>query len=259
MSTASSANRPALSSEIEEPLLAKPISKLALLTLVLGIFCLLIPIAPGLLAVGIVTTVIGLVTSFLLARNGSQHTGGWAANLGLFLAISTATWGFFSSKQHRESTGELAGKFAANFLETLAKGHVYQAAELQLPTGNRLLPGLDAQQYYESYQGSVSDDMMNGRAGGSPDPRALAKRRLIDLRESTAAKYLQKYPNATWVYESILQEVFLRNNIKRVKVLMSNSESPNQKLTVLLERQEYVNNDGQAIADWFVKETNLID
>lgn len=257
MSTAQTTIRPAFSSEVEdEALLSKPISKIAIASFVLGLSGLLAPLSPVFLPVALVATLLGLGSSVMLARKSSNQSGGWLANAGLVLGLTCSVWSGLSSKLTRERTAEQAGQYAAHFVETLAKGEFYKAAELQIPPGARQLPGLDLKEYYESYQGSTSDDVLKG-ANGSPDPRAIAKRRYVDLKEHLVTRYAAKYPQASWKLVQLVDDIYFRNNLRRINVILCNSEKPADKVEVVLERQEF-QEKGKALADWYVKDLRMI-
>lgn len=255
MSTVTSSPRPVFSSEIEEPLLVKPVSKLAVLAFVMGLVSLFTPLTVALLPISIIAAVVGLAASIITSSGAAS--GAWLANVGMFVGIVTSLWTGVSSRNQRLATEENAGNYANYFLELLADGEIYKATELQLPSGGRQLPGLDLKDYYESYTGSVSDEVLQSRKG-TPDPRAVAKRRMIDLREGELAKYVRKYPNAKWNFVKLQKDNYLRGNLRRMEVWVSNSEKPADKIAVVLERQEYSDED-KRIADWYVKEAKLVN
>ncbi len=258
MSTAQQSFTPVFSSEVDESQLSKPISKLAILAFVLGLLGLLAPLTNFFFPLAVGAAILGIAGSIILGSKSASQGGSFLANAGMFLGLASAIWSGLAAKNARDYTASHASDFAAYFLETLADGEFYKATELQLPAGGRQLPGLSLKDYYESYTGSISDDALKGASGGSPDPRAVAKRRMVDLRESEIAKYAAKYPNAKWNYEALMDEIHIRANLKRINVLMSNSEVPADKIEVVLERQEYQDDQGKLIAEWYVKDSKLV-
>lgn len=258
MSTAQRSFTPVFSSEVDESQLNKPVSKLALAAFVLGLLGLLAPLTNLFFPFALGAAILGIAGSITLGSKSSSQGGTLLANVGMFLGIASAIWSGLAAKNARDNTAAHASDFAAYYLEILADGEVYKATELHLPAGGRQLPGLSLNDYYESYSGSISDDALKGATGGSPDPRAVAKRRMVDLRESEPAKYAAKYPNATWKFVALKDEIYLRGNLKRINVLMSNSEVPTDKIEVVLERQEYQDDKGKLIAEWYVKDTKLV-
>lgn len=256
MSTAQRSFTPVFSSEVDESQLSKPISKLAVAAFVLGLLGLLAPLTNFFFPVALGAAMLGIVGSIILASKSATQGGMLLANIGMFLGIASAIWSGLAAKHARDNTAAYASDFAAYYLETLADGEVYKATELHLPAGGRQLPGLSLKDYYEAYSGSISDEVLKG-ATGSPDPRAVAKRRMVDLRESEVAKYLAKYPNATWKFVALKDEIYLRGNLKRITVHMSNSEVPTDLMEVVLERQEFEDDQGKSVAEWYVKDTKL--
>ena len=258
MSTAQRSFTPVFSSEVDDSQLSKPVSKLAVAAFVFGLLGLLAPLTNLFFPFALGAAMLGIAGSIILASKSASQGGMLLANVGMFLGIASAIWSGLAAKNARDNTAAYASDFAAYYLETLADGEAYKATELHLPAGARQLPGLSLKDYYEAYSGSISDEVLKGAAGAAPDPRAVAKRRMVDLRESEVAKYLAKYPNATWKFVALKDEIYLRGNLKRINVHTSNSEVPTDKIEVVLERQEFQDDQGKSIAEWYVKDTKLV-
>lgn len=258
MSTAQPTIRPAFTSEVEdEELLSKPISKIAIASFVLGLVGLIAPLTPMFLPVAVVAALLGLGSSIMLASRNSTQSGSWLANAGLVLGLTCSIWSGLSSKLARENIAKQAGDYASHFVGLLVKGEFYKAAELQIAAGARQLPGLDLKEYYEAYQGSISDEVLKGGGGGPPDPRGIAKRRMVDLREHSVTQYVKRYPKASWDYVALVNDLYFRNNLRRINVILCNSEQPEDKIEVVLERQEF-SEEGKVKADWYVKDLRMV-
>lgn len=255
MSTASNI-RPVFTSEVEEEVLSKPLSKIAMASLGLGIVSLVAPLASLFLPVAIVAALLGLIASISLASRNSTQTGAWMANVGLLLGLTCAIWSGISSKILRDRVAQQAADYSRNYLQLIANNELYKACELQLSVPNRQLPGLDLKEYYESYEGSISDETMHGGVG-SPPPQAIAKRRVVDLRANSLVRYLQSNSSAKWNLDALLRDFYIRSNFRTITVLLSNSEKPSDRIQVTLERQEY-EDEGKLVADWNIKSAILI-
>ena len=248
--------RPVFSEQYQEETLSRPISKLAIVSLILGLLGLLSLLTGWFLPASLAAICFGVVASLLIARNQNELSGKWPAQLGIFLGTTAAIWSTMVSKQSHDRMAELSGQYASYYLELLAKGEIYKAAELELPVGARLLPGMDLKQYYHAYTGAVTNDALQANESG-PDPKAIAKRRLQDLIKNPVTKYVQQKPNATWKLMGIANNRYLEANIRRISVLMADSQAPEEKIEVVLERQEF-DDKGQWTADWTVKATRLL-
>lgn len=252
MSTSPTTIKPVFSTAEEEPLLSKPVSKLAILSLVLGVVGLLTPITGALTPIAIAATLLGLVSSFQLSRPNSISSGGWIANSGLFLGLLSLSWFGIANKTSRDQMAEHGSKFAIHFLENLAAGNIYVAAELQQPLQSRQLAGLDLAAYYESLP-----EIVEQSENSSPDPKMLAKMRITDLRKHQVTKYAQQFPKAKWIYTKLDRVSYNAYNMQTIVVVLSNSEDQQRQIAVTLERQ-FFEEEGKAKANWYVKQMKLL-
>jgi hypothetical protein len=255
MSTSSASIKPVFSTAEEEPLLNKPVSKLAILSMILGMVGVLSPITGALLPVPLAAAVLGLVGSYQLSRQSCTQSGAWMANVGLFMGLLCFSWSGISTKADRDNLAKNGAEFASYFLKTLAEGKIYVAAELQQPFAGRQVAGLDLKSYYEAYDDS-KDPQLEGD-GGEPNDKLLAKKKVVDLRKHPVSTYVRGYPNANWVLYRIEEIAYKQQNTQSVVVILVNSEDSSGRIAVSLERQK-LEESGRTVADWHVKDMRLL-
>jgi hypothetical protein len=246
--------KPAFSSVEEEPVLSKPVSKLAIASVILGLFGMLTPFTGALVAIPMVAAVLGLVGSVLLSLKNSTHSGLAMANAGLFLGLLSYSWTYISTATEHKQLEQSGGEFAGHFLETLADGDVYSAAELQQPFPSRQLAGIDLKAYYESFKGSPESVMAEGAA---PDPKMLAKSRLDQLRNHPVTKYVSRFPNAKWPLSHLQDVDHNPGNTQFVKVVVLNSEDQSNGVLITLQRM-VTEFEGDQRATWCVRDMKLL-
>jgi hypothetical protein len=176
------------------------------------------------------------------------------ANVGLFLGLLSVSWTYISTKEELKQFGQSGGEFAEHFLETLADGDVYSAAELQQPLNGRQLAGIDLKAYYESYKGKSDVPLTEA---GAPDPKMLAKSVASDLKKHAVTKYVAQYPNAKWPFSHLHHVAYNPGNTQMVQVVVFNSEDRSQRLLVALQR--IVSDEaGAKKAGWCVRDMKLL-
>jgi hypothetical protein len=255
MSTSSSNIKPIFSNESEEPLLAKPVSKLAMLALLLGIASLISLISPPLLPLAILACFIGLFVSVRAVLSKQEFSGAWMANVGLLLAVVSASWTYLANSSRNEFIGKHAAEYAKHYLETVSRGEIYKAAELQLPFTQRQLPGLDLADYYEAYKGPISDEVLFGDK--TYNASAHVKKRLNELRANPAHVHLLAQPGSKWDFVELRSIATTSNSQLLATVVMANSLQPDDRIAVTLSRQTTLEK-GTQVNDWSIKELAVL-
>lgn len=132
---------------VEQP----PISKLAILSCLLGIVSLVALLAPPAAVVSVLAIVIGLLAAFLGSASSRM------THIGIGLGALTAVWPTVSMNQKNQYVYQEAGKAAEHFLELLASGKKYEAIELSEMEMDRQITGTDLSKYYGSKEGEDRD------------------------------------------------------------------------------------------------------
>ncbi|MDX1928125.1 MAG: hypothetical protein SFV81_16480 [Pirellulaceae bacterium] len=247
MSTLQVPERPAFNS-LEPGLdtdLAPPVSPLAVLAMVLGIFSLVSAIAVSVVPFAIVVAV--LCAALIWKLSWDTGVGGMRlAQIGLWCSVFGATWGLTTTRLTEAYFYSQAAEHAKVFLQTLSAGKQYEAFELTQPEQNRLVTGTDIAAHYEGLMASdlptrsammVPD--MNQEEMPSPETmkNSRSKEELEAFIGSPSTKEVMAHgKDADWKFvrgESVLR---MDNTTNRVDVIMVDSAKPSKKYSVSMNR-----------------------
>ncbi len=134
-----------------------PVSRLAILALMLGIVSLSAVFSTSLLPLAMIAAAFSGVVVWRLSTDRSA-SGMWMAQLGLTLAILGAAWVITSTRTRNDYLYRAAAPHAQTFLNLLSAGNVYQAYELTKSEGTRQITGTDLQAYYENLTDYMAED-----------------------------------------------------------------------------------------------------
>ncbi len=132
---------------VEQP----PIPKLPIVAFALGLFSLVVLLAPTLLPVSVLAIVVGVLAA--ITGNGKS----WLTTVGVGLGILTAVWSTVSVSKKNDYYFREAGKAAEHFLDLLSSGKQYEAIELSHMEMDRQITGTDLEKYYASLKDEERD------------------------------------------------------------------------------------------------------
>jgi hypothetical protein len=239
MSTATT-DRPAFRNlDVENELDRPPYSKLAIVSLMVGLVSLVSPISFYLLPISLIAIGLGALVMWQLSRNNGLG-GSYLAQAGLGLGIISAVWCLTGSLATSAYLHAAAARNAKLYLELLSQGEVYQALELHVPKRNRQIAGTDLASHYRSKRGERAD---------------LA---LEILESETTKSVVAAGPGTQWEYHRGL-DIRSDRSVQSIFVQMRNVAKPSQIVNVFLTRRFYVDDQGQRVAFWNVDRTSLPD
>lgn len=260
MSSASDRSVPAFRGLGEEASLTRPLSGWAVLSLVLGISCLVVPISLSLIPLSILAILVGLIVTLRLSRPDAD-TGLWMSTLCLGLGLATAVWSVTASKTRAQHLSQHASKYAEEYMQLISSGQLYNAIELRLPFIQRQTKDVDLKAYYETYQGDVKVEMaaMGVLGDGQEEPQDPAKVRKTAferLKIDPVTIYAMKYPDTQWKAVGI-RSVMDTGKMASVKVIVQHDQDPKTQVLVELLRNEEDSTAVGAYAEWRVSQQEL--
>lgn len=254
---------PSLLSSDEEVTLARPISGLAVLTLIAGAVSLvLVPISVKLIPLSILAIVSGVVVSIRLSKPDAP-LGLWMANLGLGLGLVSGFWSAIAHKSKNDYYAAVASPFAVEYLDLISSGHLHHAMELRLPLSHRQLAGTDLKAYYGAYEGELEVDARAVAMVG--DPESLAPANPIRERKATferfqsdpATAFAMRHSHGKWQSAGI-ESITTHGPFATVKVIVQNSEEPNTKIVIEMMRGQDDSGDAKTTAEWRVNSQDFL-
>ncbi len=123
-------------------------SRMAGLSIALGLLSSLVLVHPLFLFVPIIATVLAIVALKQIALRPGELTGRPVALCGLILAMFFAGLGPTRAYMAHKLLLDDARRFSDRWVELVREGKLYEAYELHLRPPERQLPGSDFQQYY---------------------------------------------------------------------------------------------------------------
>lgn len=258
MSGSRSQALPTFRSDEEELVLTRPLSGLAVLSLGVGLSCLLVPLSLNLLPLSVVAILFGLVLSWRLSRPDAD-SGRWMSLACLGLGVGTAVWCITAHKTRAQHFSDHASVFAKDYLQLLSSGQLYNAIELRLPFQQRQSSDVDLAAYYETYKGEVevSMSMLFGQGEDEkPDPAKSRKTAFERLKIDPVTVYALQYPNAQWNCLGI-RSVTDDHKATVVKVVMQAAEDPKTQILIELMRGDPASVATTSYAEWRVNNQEL--
>jgi len=260
MSRTANQSLPAFRTLGEEVSLTRPLSGWAVLSLVIGLSCLLVPISMSLIPLSILAIMIGLIVTLRLSRPDAD-TGLWMSTLCLGMGLATAVWSVTANRVRSQHLKKHATAFAAEYLQLLSSGQLYNAIELRLPFIQRQTADVDLKAFYESYQGDVQIDMAILGALGSgteqpQDPAKVRKTAFERLKVDPVTIYALKFPDAQWNNLGI-RSVIDEGKVSIVKVIMQAAQDPKTQIVVELMRNHEDSTAVGAYAEWRISNQEI--
>lgn len=151
MPVESLSQRPIFASEENEYIvpIRPPVSRLAILSLVLGLLSSMVLINIQMITIPVLAITFGLVAYWLICRDDSI-SGSTLALVGLGLGLAFATTAITAQKLRDRYLYQAAGQCAKYYLQTLGEGKVLEAFELTRPEGERQVAGVSLEDHYKN-------------------------------------------------------------------------------------------------------------
>jgi|LakMenEpi03Aug12_release.lakeMendotaPanAssembly.Ray.scaffolds.fasta_scaffold00023_45 hypothetical protein len=232
----------------------RSLSGWAVLSLVVGLSCFLVPLAYGLLPLAVLAVILGGIVSLKLSAPEAD-LGLWMANFCLGMGIMSGTWVFAAYKTNAGYLTHHAVQHAEDFIGSIQQGRLYEAMELSKPVGMRQPEGIDLEQYYESYQGDISLDLIKMSSlipsgdDGPPNPEKDRKVAASVFKNSPATVFIQQHPQAKWNLVQVKQ-IKESGDTTLIKMIMQCSDSSSKRLLVDAMRQQTASVDAGRSAEW---------
>lgn len=250
---------PTLGSVDDEASLTRPLSGWAVIALIIGLGCLLVPLSLSLLPISILAILLGLIVSIRLSRPDSA-SGQWMSLLCLALGLGSAVWSFTSASARSQYFSYHASGFAQEYLQLLSSGQLYNAMELRLPFSQRQTADVDLQAYYETFQGETQVTlgmlMVPGDDDEPEDPAKIRKTALERLKLDPVTVYALEHANARWNFVGIKNVVDDRK-VTAVKVILQAEDDPKTHVIVDLMRHFSQADTTGSYAEWRVSQQEL--
>ena len=250
---------PTLGSVEEEISLTRPLSGWAVLSLIVGLTCLIVPISLRLLPISFLAILLGLVVSLRLSRPDAA-AGLWMSLSCLALGLGSSVWCFTSAMARSQHFSHHASGFATEYMQLLSSGQIYNALELRLPFAQRQSADVDLQAYYETYQGPIQIDlemmMVPGEGDEPSDPAKIRKTALERLKLDPVTVYALNHPEAIWNLVGI-KSVADDRKLAVVKVILQADEDPTTRVVVELMRNNAESATVGNYAEWRVNQQEL--
>ena len=211
-----------VASDIDRP----PLSTLAIIALVSGLVSLCVPFSFVLLPLSIVAIAISAAACWRLAGDSSTR-GMWMAQAGLGLGVLTSVWCLTATTGKALYLQREAVKNAKIYLDTLARGDIYQALELHQPKPSRQIAGTDLEAHYLAKMDDMED----------------MSREIVNSSSTKAVMELGT--SADWQFAKVLDSHAV-GVIHTIRVEMHNSNNPAQLVRVLLRRRTHTAGDQRA-------------
>ncbi len=236
MSTTDLPNRPAFQNlETELGVDRAPLSRIAVVSLLIGIASSLAPLSTVLLPVSIIAMAVGAVAVWKLSGDSGVR-GVWLAQLGLGLGVFSSVWAVAATSGRHAYLFAEASQHAKLFLQVLSGGDKYEALELMVPETGRQITGTNLKEYYEQQTGMTESDY----------------KQFLNAGPTRAVMSVGK--QADWQFARSLSTK-VNGSLTYIALEMVNQSPPSQGLTVSvkLQRQtEGVADDGKPMAFWHV-------
>lgn len=256
-----SVGRPIFHNAPDDHTQVRSLSGWAVLSLVVGMSCLLVPLAYGLLPLALLAIALGGYLSLKLSAPDAD-LGRWMANLCLGMGLMTGAWVFSAYKGNTSYLTKHAAQHAQEFIGCVQQGRLYEAMELSKPIGMRQPEGIDLEQYYESYQGDISAElamlsrMLPSGESGPPNPEKDRKVSISVFKNNPSTVYVQQNPQAKWNLVQVKQ-IKESGETAIIKLILQCSEPPSKRILIEAMRQQRDSVDAGLSAEWRISSMNF--
>ncbi len=233
-----------------------PISRLALVGMILGILSLIAVLSPPLLPLAVLAVcanAIAVVRLIIDKSKGGIRLGQIGLGLSV-LATSIVVTALISRDSYLYSHAETHAK---TFLNLLSSGKMYEAFELTRPEYDRQIAGTDLAQYYQQVENMTPPPPNGEQTGNMPSAQSMqdtqTRERLVEFKSAaTTAAIMAAGKNANWT--------LVRGNgiagpsdAFRVNVVMTDASNPTKNVNLLLFRNLRKSKVNQEIfASWHI-------
>jgi hypothetical protein len=246
--------------------LTPPISGLAILAMLLGIFSLTAALTTSVVPFAVVVAVLCAVLIWKLSWD-STVSGMRLAQIGLCCAIFGATWGLTATRFTEAYYYAQAGEHAKLFLKTLSDGKQFNAFELTQPEPNRQVTGTDIEAHYKGLlsaslpvrtEVSKPEEMPSGETMKS----SHSKEELEEFLTTSSTKEIMSHgKDANWELVRGGGVVRMSSTVNRVSVVMIDKANSAKKYQVDLNRvvgQMIAKPGTSSVAIWDVDRTKVV-
>lgn len=242
-----------------------PVSRLAIVTLLLGTFSLLSIISAQLVPVSVFAAILGVISVVMLLFNKSV-CGIGMAQIGLGLSVFSASWALSSTGTRDAHLYSEASKHAKTFLQLLSEGDTYRAFELKLAESERQIAGTNLDLYYKQLL-SAPPVETNPPQGENPEKMPSAQSMKDGqtasafkefIGEASTAEVLSHGKLAQWSVDRPGGVTSNASNIHHVTVLMVDSVKPERKISIQLSRTTRKLKDMAPAASWQVESVSVV-
>ncbi len=236
--------------------LTPPISPLAVVAMVLGIFSLTAAITVSVVPFAIIVALLCAFLTWKLSRD-STVGGVRLAQIGLCCAVLGSTWGLTATQLTRSFYFLHAGENAKTFLQLLSAGKQLEAFELTQPEANRQVTGTDVEAHYKGLIKEASEMSASAKSSAEDNMRGpTVSDKVEDFLASLTTKEIMSHgKDAQWNFVRGVDIVRVNSTSNRVTVLMVDSAEPSKKFQVSMNRVigQFVSKPGlSSIATWEV-------
>lgn len=223
-----------------EEIQSAPISRLAIVALVLGFLSLFTPLSTSLLPLAMIAAVFSAVVIWRLSVDRSA-SGMWMGQVGLGFAVLGAGWVITSVWTRNDYLYRAATPHAQVYLDLMSAGKLYQAFELTKSEPARQISGTDLKAYYQNLTAPEDKDQIAGF-----------------LSSDHARELMSHGARADW--ELVRRESVNGHNQFAIKLVMADSTQPEKKKIAVTLVRELVSTEqeGSDIAVWHVNETAIV-
>ena len=243
MSTLQIPERPVFNS-IEPGLdsdLTPPVSVLAILAMLLGIFSLTAGLSVKVIPFAILTAVLCAALTWRLSWD-STVSGLRLAQIGLCCAVVGCTWGISTTRITEAYYYSQAAGHAKLFLQTLSAGKQFDAFELTQPEVDRQVTGTDIEAHYKELlstalptrtEQSLPEDMPSSETM----KKSQTKGELEEfLKESSTDEIMSHGTNAQWEFVRGIGVVRKSSTTNQILIVMVDKTNPTKMFQVEMNR-----------------------
>jgi len=246
--------------------LTPPVSSLAVLAMLLGIFSLTAALTVSIVPFAIVVAVLCAVLTLRLSWDPA--VGGLRlAQIGLCFAVIGCTWGLTATRLTEAYYYSQASEHAKLFLQTLSAGKEFDAFELTQPEPDRQVTGTDIEAHYKEVmststptrsQMSMPKDILSSETLKS----SRSKEALEEfLSTSNTKEIISHGKDAKWDFVRGEEVVRMTSSVNRISIVMVDSANPSKKYQVSMNRVigQYVSKPGKSsVAIWDVNKLKAV-
>lgn len=228
--------RPIFASEETEYLESTtgPLSKVAVISFVLGLLSCLTTLSINLVVIAILAVAMGIGAYWQVSRQPGSR-GQTLALLGISLGLGFAIWSVANLYFRNSHLYQISGQFSQHFLQLISKNELLPAYELMQPEPTRQVAGTSLEEHYKRIEG--------------PELTSLQ-----DYMNNPAVLQVKKHGEAAdWQLDSGLRIMPSYDQALHISVRMRDKAQPNSPaIDVTLNRGLKKTPDGKWASTWMI-------